>query len=167
MSRTGSRCSSGLQVSVLMAMRDRMRGWVLASFLTLPLASELAVAKDKKEPMSAAELKTLLTGNSLAGNGKDNIPAEPYDWIAFYGADGVLEMRLKPTWGGKKYLGRWWLMDDGQFCRNFGKIRKQEGCWRMYREPRSLRFEPSRGKAVEGNAIMLPGNQVARIAASK
>ncbi len=135
--------------------------------LALLLSSVLATAKDKKEPMSSAALRTLLTGNSLAGNGKDNIPAEPYDWIAFHGADGVLEMRLKPAWGGTKFVGRWWLTDDGQFCRNFGKTKKQEGCWRMYREPRSLRFVPSSGKAAEGNAIMLPGNQVARIAASK
>ena len=117
--------------------------------------------------MGQAALKTLLTGNSLAGNGKDKIPAEPYDWIAFYGRDGMLEMRLKPAWGGKKFVGRWWLMEDGQICRNFGTTRQQEGCWRMYREAHTLRFVPSRGKAVEGNAIMLPGNQLVRIDAKK
>lgn len=151
-----------------MMTRARIRVWrMLVPVVALTCVSELALAKDKKQSLSTAELKTLLTGNSLAGNGKDNIPAEPYDWIAFYGGDGVLEMRLKPAWGGKKYVGRWWLMDDGQFCRNFGKTKKQEGCWRMYREARSLRFVPSSGKAVEGNAIMLPGNQVVRIDAKK
>lgn len=140
---------------------------VLAPAMALMVAGGFAFAKDAKEAMSSAELKALLTGNSLAGNGKDKIPAEPYDWIAFYGADGVLEMRLKPAWGGKRFVGRWWMTNDGQFCRNFGKTKKQEGCWRMYREPRSLRFVPTRGKAVEGNAIMLSGNQVAQMEAKK
>ena len=115
-------------------------------------------AQDKQHALTSAELKHLLTGNSLAGNGQVNDPAEPYDWIAHYGADGKLQIRLKPEWGGSISKGRWWLTDDGQQCRKFETGHKKEGCWRFYKEGKFLRFVPSSGTAVEGRAVALPGN---------
>jgi len=115
-------------------------------------------AQDKQQALTTTELKRLLSGNSLAGNGRVNDPAEPYDWIAFYGRDGTLQIRLKPEWGGLISKGRWWLTDDGQQCRQFETGHKKEGCWRFYKEGKFLRFVPSSGTAVEGRAAVLPGN---------
>lgn len=115
---------------------------------------------DRLPPMKKAELEALLTGNSLAGNGRVNQPSKPYDWIAHYGSDGRIAMRLKPAWGGSIFFGRWWMTDDGEFCRFFENKQKKEGCWLMYREGDFLRFIPSSGTAVEGRAVMIPGDAV-------
>ncbi len=125
--------------------------------LSMPVAN----AKDTVySPMAKAELEALLKGNSLAGNGRVNKPAEPYDWIAYYSEKGRITMRLKPEWGGFVYKGRWWMTEKGEFCRFFENKQKKEGCWLMYREGDFVRFVPSSGVAVEGRAVMIPGNAV-------
>ncbi|MCH9806988.1 MAG: hypothetical protein K0U74_04585 [Alphaproteobacteria bacterium] len=145
---------------------DRKTGWGIGVWLggvAVAFAGfSAAHGKDVKRspPLSKPELRELLTGNSLAGNGRDKTPAEPYDWIAHYGGDGRIVMRLKPEWGGFIYKGRWWMTDDGEFCRFFENKQKKEGCWWMHREGDFLRFVPSSGVAVEGRAVMLPGDAV-------
>ena len=114
--------------------------------------------EETRQPLSGEELKALLTGNSLAGNGRVKDPQEPYDWIAYYDPDGTTRLRLKPEWGGLISKGRWWLTDDGQQCRKFETGHKKEGCWRFYREGKFVRFVPSSGVAVEGRAVMISGN---------
>ena len=109
-------------------------------------------------PMSAAEVKTLLTGNSLAGNGKVKDPAEPYDWVAHYAENGSLRLCLKPEWGGGVMKGRWWLNEIGHLCREFETGHGKEGCWRFVREGEFVRFIPVSGVAVEGRAVMIKGN---------
>jgi len=110
-------------------------------------------------PLTAAELKSLLSGNSMAGNGKQNEPAAPYDWIAFYAADGTLTMRLKPEWGGTTDSGKWWVTEKGELCRLFEKMASgKEGCWLFYREGGFYRFMPSQGVAVEGRTAIIQGN---------
>lgn len=119
------------------------------------------------QKLRKAELRELLSSNSLAGNGKDAIPAKPFDWVAHYGGDRKLVMRLKPAWGGLTFRGRWWLTDDNEFCRIFEKPQKKDGCWHMFRETNSLHFVPTRGVAVEGNAITLKGNQLEQMGSGK
>ena len=118
---------------------------------------------EARKALTTAELKSLLSGNSLGGNGKIKDPAKPYDWIAHYGSDGVITLKLKPAWGGGISKGRWWLLDDGQQCRKFETGHGKEGCWRFYREggsPQFLRFVPSSGVAYEGRAVMIKGDAV-------
>ena len=110
--------------------------------------------------LDRAGVEALLSGNSLAGNGNLKDPTKPYDWIAHYASDGTIRLRLKPKWGGGISEGRWWLLDDGQQCRQFETGHKKEGCWRFYSEGEFVRFVPSSGTAVEGRAVKLPGNAV-------
>jgi hypothetical protein len=105
-------------------------------------------------------LKALLAGNSLAGNGKIKDPVLPYDWVAHYGADGVLRLKLKPEWGGKLIRGKWWLTDDGKQCRKFESGHGKEGCWHFVREDKIVRFLPVSGVAAEGRAVRLKGDQI-------
>lgn len=114
------------------------------------------------EPVAIApeDLKTLLTGNSLAGNGKVKDPQAPYDWVAHYAADGTLRLKLKPEWGGTLMIGRWWINDDGHQCRQFTSGHKKEGCWRYVRDGRFVRFLPVSGVAVEGRAVVIEGDAV-------
>lgn len=136
-------------MSVLLAVAVGLAGGV---------TSHIASAKSPPKPLSTAQLKSLLSGNSLAGNGKVKQPAEPYDWIAHFGDDGILRLRLKPEWGDLKMKGDWWLTEDGQQCRKFLTGHKKEGCWHFVREGKFLRFIPSGGTAVEGRAILIPGD---------
>jgi len=133
---------------------------LLSAFSAALLLTNPVLAADERKPLSKTELNSVLSGNTLAGNGKGKVPAEPYDWIAYYDPDGTMTMRLKPAWGGIEFVGRWWLTEDNQWCRKFKNRQKKEGCWHMYREPKSLRFVPSSGVAVEGNAVMLTGDQL-------
>lgn len=135
---------------------------ILAGAVSLfAIYSSPAFATDDTEPtLTTAELKELLSGNSLAGNGKVNDPKEPYDWIAHYGADGTIRLKLKPEWGGTLTRGRWWLTDDGKQCRQFETGHGKEGCWRFVREDKFVRFLPASGVAVEGRAVMLKGDHV-------
>lgn len=108
-----------------------------------------------------ADLKALLSGNSLAGNGKVKDPQAPYDWVAHYAADGTLRLKLKPEWGGTLSTGRWWMNEDGHQCRKFDTGHKKEGCWRFVREGKFVRFLPVSGVAVEGRAIVMEGDALA------
>ena len=110
-------------------------------------------------PLPAAEIKSLLSGNSMAGNGKVNDPADPYDWIMHYATDGTFTMRLKPEWGGGISTGEWWVSDEGELCNKFIKPPPgKESCWTFHREDNFYRFIPAKGKAVEGRAAILDGN---------
>ena len=55
-------------------------------------------------------------------------------------------------------IGRWWMNDDGDQCRQFETGHKKEGCWRFQREGKFVRFIPVSGTAVEGRAIMIKGD---------
>ncbi len=122
------------------------------------LPTQISIAQEKL-PLTASELKLLLSGNSMAGNGKLNEPAAPYDWVAFYAADGTITMRLKPEWGGASDSGRWWITEKGELCRQFHKMASgKEGCWLFYREGTFFRFVPSQGIAVEGRTAIIKGN---------
>ena len=126
--------------------------------LTVTLATQ-TFATSEQTPLTAPELKSLLTGNSMAGNGKVNTPSAPYDWIAFYRTDGITTIRLKPEWGGATDSGKWWITDKGELCRQFKKMASsKEGCWLFYREGTFFRFVPSQGVAVEGRAAIIKGN---------
>ncbi len=128
----------------------------------LALCTSLAPARAEPAEvplaLSGAETEKLLTGNSLAGNGKIKDPSEPFDWVAHYAADGTLRLRLKPEWGGKVMTGRWWMNDAGQQCRKFDSGHQKEGCWKFFREGPFLRFVPTSGTAVEGRAVRIEGN---------
>jgi len=129
---------------------------IFGLFLALPI--QISLAKEQT-PLTALELKTLLSGNSMAGNGKKNTPAAPYDWIAFYATDGTITMRLKPEWGGVSDSGRWWITEKGELCRKFHKMASgKEGCWLFFREGEFFRFVPSQGIAVEGRTAIINGN---------
>lgn len=129
-------------------------------------------SRSPKPPGSADPLKTaltskqlliLLSGNSLAGNGKIKDPKTPYDWVAHYKADGILTMKLKPAWGGLILVGRWWMKPGGLTCRIFTKPQKKpEGCWRFFREGDFYRFVPASGQSVEGRAVSLKGNAITK-----
>lgn len=126
--------------------------------LLLSLPAQL-LASPEKPPLTALELKSLLSGNSMAGNGKENEPAEPYDWITFYDVDGTLTIRLKPEWGGAIDTGTWRITEKGEMCRQFQKMGAgKEGCWLFYRENEFYRFIPSQGAAFEGRAAVIEGN---------
>jgi len=130
----------------------------IAFGLALILSTQISSAQEKP-PLTASELKSLLNGNSMAGNGKVNPPAAPYDWIAFYATDGTITMRLKPEWGGASDSGRWWITEKGELCRQFHKMASgKEGCWLFYREGEFYRFIPSQGVAVEGRTVIINGN---------
>lgn len=134
---------------------------LIAAYSVLILAYAAVEAADevKPAPLDAAALKALMSGNSLAGNGKNVIPNKPYDWKAHYGADGVLTMRLKPAWGGMEDSGSWWVNDEGELCRKFKQMAfGKEGCWLFYAEGDFYRFKPVSGVAVEGLGAVLPGN---------
>ena len=129
---------------------------VFALFLALPIQTSFAA---EPTPLTAQELKSLMSGNSMAGNGKINTPAAPYDWIAFYATDGTMTMRLKPEWGGATDSGRWWITEKGELCRQFKKMASgKEGCWLFYHEDEFYRFVPSQGVAVEGRTAIISGN---------
>lgn len=134
------------------------RGIVATIVLLISYAAQASDSSTK--PLSTAELRTLLTGNSLAGNGKIKEPAEPYDWVAHYGEDGVIRLKLKPEWGGNLIKGKWWLTEDGLQCRKFESGHGKEGCWRFIREGKFVRFLPVSGVAVEGRAVTLPGDRI-------
>jgi len=111
------------------------------------------------EPLKGADIQALVSGNSMAGNGKNAAPHEPYDWQAFYGADGTMIMRLKPEWGGIEDSGKWWVSDKGELCRQFKQMAfGKTGCWHLFKEDKFIRLTPSSGVAVDGLAIVLPGN---------
>jgi len=130
----------------------------IAFGLALILSTQIISAQEKS-PLTASELKSLLSGNSMAGNGKVNPPADPYDWIAFYATDGTITMRLKPEWGGISDSGQWWITEKGELCRQFTKMASgKEGCWLFYREGEFYRFIPSQGVAVEGRTVIINGN---------
>ncbi len=115
-------------------------------------------------PLSAGELKTLLDGNSMVGNGKTRDPGEPYDWAAFYDTSGEITMKLKPEWGGIMDTGKWWITDKGELCRQFKKMASgKEGCWLFYKEGAFYRFVPSSGLAVEGRTAILKGNYIEKM----
>lgn len=128
---------------------------LVLAMVGLALSPALA---EEPVPMSQDEVKTLLTGNSLAGNGKDKDPAKPYDWMAYYAENGTLTLRLKPEWGGLVMKGKWWFNEAGHHCRQFEIGQKKQGCWRFQREGKFVRFVPTSGIAVEGRAIMIKGN---------
>lgn len=129
---------------------------VFGLFLVFPLNASFA---QEHLPLKAAELHALLIGNSMAGNGKANEPAEPFDWIAYYAADGKMSMRLKPEWGGATDIGQWWITKSNELCRKFTKMGSGKiGCWLFYREGEFYRFIPSQGSAVEGLATVIQGN---------
>lgn len=133
------------------------------------IAAVLPLAFVQAQPapgyLSSKDAAALLSGNSLAGNGKANIPKLPYDWIAHYQSDGTIRMRLKPAWGGLLLKGKWWMEDDGKTCRQFETGNKLPGCWRIYREGKFIRLFPASGKAVEGRAAVLPGDELGLIPA--
>ncbi|MFT5508844.1 MAG: hypothetical protein ACI89J_001921 [Hyphomicrobiaceae bacterium] len=138
-----------------------LRLWGIGLFLAIAsVCAPVLAADDAPKTLSTAELKALLSGNSLAGNGKIKDPAVPYDWVAHYAADGVLRLKLKPEWGGKLIRGKWWLTQDGQQCRKFETGHAKEGCWRFVREGKFVRFLPASGVAVEGRAVRLKGDQI-------
>lgn len=129
---------------------------IFGIFMAVPA---LVSAAPEKIPLTASELKVLLTGNSMAGNGAIKEPAEPYDWIAFYAADGTLTIRLKPEWGGATDTGKWWITEKGEQCRQFTKMGSGKlGCWLFYREDEFYRFVPAQGKVVEGRTAIVKGN---------
>lgn len=129
---------------------------VFGLFVILPTQ---AIAAPELPPLTAAEVTLLLSGNSMAGNGKIKAPAEPYDWIAFYAVDGTITIRLKPEWGGAEDSGKWWVTQDGEVCRHFPKMgADKEGCWLFHHEAEFYRFVPSRGHAYEGIGVVIQGN---------
>lgn len=129
---------------------------ILGLFLTLPTQ---ALSAQEQPPLSAIALKSLLNGNSMAGNGKQNDPTAPYDWVAFYAMDGTITMRLKPEWGGATDSGKWWITEKGELCRQFKTMASgKEGCWLFYKEGEFYRFVPAQGVAVEGRTIVIHGN---------
>jgi hypothetical protein len=126
--------------------------------LSLTLPAQLSASAEKL-PLTASELRSLLSGNSMAGNGKLNKPAEPYDWITFYDVDGTISIRLKPEWGGASDAGKWWITEKGELCRQFLKMGSgKEGCWLFYREEDFYRFIPAQGVAVKGLGAIIDGN---------
>lgn len=132
----------------------------IAFVLSLTLPAQLSAAPDQP-PLSASELKSLLAGNSMAGNGKVNDPAVPYDWIAFYAIDGTMTIQLKPEWGGSTDTGKWWITEKGELCRLFLKMGSgKEGCWLFYQEDEFFRFIPSQGSAYEGRTVIIKGNLI-------
>jgi hypothetical protein len=147
----------------MMKMTRLKTGWLVMAaagwfMLVLPAAAR------EKTPLTAVELETLLSGNSTAGNGRNNDPADPDDWIAYYETEGTIHMRLKPEWGGATDTGKWWISDKGELCRQFRKMAGgKEGCWLFYREGKFYRFVPSKGLAVEGRTVVLQGNQLKEI----
>ncbi|MEQ8823067.1 MAG: hypothetical protein RIC14_01695 [Filomicrobium sp.] len=133
---------------------------LLGFFLVASVPLQASAEELTRESLSKSELEKLLTGNSLAGNGKVKQPAEPYDWISHYGADGTIRLELKPEWGGLISKGRWWLTDEGWQCRKFETGHGKEGCWRFVREGDYVRFLPVSGVAVEGRAVVLEGDRI-------
>jgi hypothetical protein len=133
---------------------------IAAFFIGLLLAQPTQVlAASESPPFTMSELNSLLRGNSMAGNGNLNTPAVPYDWIAFYGSDGVISMRLKPEWGGATGSGKWWVTEKDELCRQFDKMASGKvGCWLVYSEGEFIRFVPSQGTVVEGRAAVIKGN---------
>lgn len=130
----------------------------IAFVLSLTLPTQLSAAPDQPS-LSASVLKSLLVGNSMAGNGKVKDPTAPYDWISFYAADNTLTIRLKPEWGGTTDTGKWWITEKGELCRQFLKMGSgKKGCWLFYQEDEFFRFIPSQGATFEGRAAIIKGN---------
>ncbi len=131
---------------------------LLAAALAVSTMAHIALASEP-QPLGAEELKALISGNSMAGNGKAAEPKEPYDWKAYYAADGTMVMRLKPAWGGLEDAGKWWVTDKGELCRQFKQMAfGKEGCWLFYKEGAFYRFKRSSGTAIDGLSVILPGN---------
>ena len=132
-------------------------------FVLLVAFPQITLAAPDQPALTTTELKTLLNGNSMAGNGKTRLPAAPYDWIAYYGEDGIMTIRLKPEWGGGVDTGKWWISENGELCRQFSKMASgKKGCWLFYHEGDFYRFIPSSGLAVEGLATVIKGNLLER-----
>lgn len=136
----------------------RIMTFSLALFLS---STNWAFSASLQAPLNVEELQALIGGNSMAGNGKTNAPAEPYDWIAYYASDGSITMRLKPEWGGIVGSGKWWITEKGELCRKFKKMASgKEGCWYLYADDDFYRFVPSSGVAVEGRTTIIQGNHL-------
>ena len=139
------------------AIRFHIPAFLITVFAAAALAPVAAAAEP--QALNAAELKALLSGNSMAGNGKKAEPKKPYDWKAHYAADGTMTMRLKPAWGGLEDSGKWWVTDKGELCRQFKDMAfGKAGCWRLYKRGAFYSLKRTSGMAVEGLAVVLPGD---------
>ena len=127
----------------------------------LLISTNWALSASPQPPLNSQDLQTLISGNSMVGNGNINAPAKPYDWIAYYAPDGSITMRLKPEWGGTIGTGKWWITEKGELCRKFKKMASgKEGCWHLHPEGDFYRFVPSSGVAVEGRTAIIQGNHL-------
>lgn len=120
---------------------------------------QITHAATQPAPLSGAQVKAVLSGNSMAGNGKGAEPSQPYDWQVHYATDGTMMIRLKPAWGGAEDVGKWWVSSQGELCRQFKQMAfGKKGCWLVSRQGEFLRLTPASGVAVNSLGIVLPGN---------
>ena len=78
------------------------------------------------EPLSAAELKAVLLGNTSIGSTSKGTPY----WL-YRNPDGSQALE---TDSGFTDEGNWWVTDDGKMCSKWEKIRDgAENCGKVYR----------------------------------
>lgn len=85
-------------------------------------------ASTGKQPMTAAEIRTAFTGNSLTGTAKDG------SIFHVYFAD---QSTLRGIWRDGSVVdrdsGTWSVSDDGVYCSTWKNLRDgTEKCWRIY-----------------------------------
>ena len=73
--------------------------------------------------MSAAELRSLLIGNTASGQ-----TAYGEDWHSYPAPDGKFLVRLP---NGETLVETWEITDDGQFCRLSGSRKR---CWIYFKK---------------------------------
>ena len=80
----------------------------------------------RKDPMSASELRVLLSGNTASGR-----TAEGSNYSVYYRSDGVMSGFAHSQ---HYYLGSWEVTDDGKFCRQWTKWQQgSRDCFDIYR----------------------------------
>lgn len=100
------------------------------SLLFLLLISGCATIPDGVEPLTAVEVRSIFSGNSVY------IKGQQFEYSAYLNADGTYKGKAWGSWGEDPSRGTWKITDEGLICYK-SSLNNTKNCRKMYPDPKN------------------------------
>lgn len=120
-----------------------LRALLVACALVAALAAGAADARPKR--LEAAEVKALLSGNTVRGFN----PSDDSTYVMFHSGDGTVRAVLRNVNGAvSRSAGRWSVSDQGKLCLDWESYRWISSCAAVVKDDDAITFVDDSGRVV-------------------